>query len=134
MQDNNKRSTNMDSTKLQKISEQSNSDRVPKQKLIEELRAYRKVLEQERDRSIGGGDKNTLSKLAIHLQSVNRLIDDIGTKGLKGVLEKAQANETEVTKGLGELNKQVTAKLKKPDSLKSIIDEIPKKLNNLFKI
>jgi hypothetical protein len=134
MSGNNKDSTNMEPKKIEKTRQQSNSDPGSNGKLIDELIAYGKVLRQERKRLKDGGDKNRMiPKLSQHLQSVELLIDEIGTKGLKGVLDRAKANETALTEGIHKLKEQVTAKSNNPDSFKSLIDEIPNKVNNLFK-
>jgi len=135
MTDNDKPSTNMNhTTKIKKLTEESNRDDAPKHKLRDELQEYKKALTRERDKLKLDTKKNQtmINELTLHVGSVSELIQQIGNNELKKVLNRAQANETALAESICKLKEQVTAKSKNPVSFKPILDEF-KKIENLLK-
>jgi hypothetical protein len=130
MPDKNKPNPNKDyKTEIEKLTEKSKRDDEPKHKLIDELTAYIKVLTRERANLEGDTNKNQtmINELTRHIGKVTALITQIGNKQLQGVIDKAQANETELTKCICKLREQVPAKVKDPASFNWIKDEFKKK-------
>jgi hypothetical protein len=115
----------MDSAKMKRISEESNSGTVPKQKLIDEVKKYKKVLEDEERnlQSDPNKDRLMINDLNSHLGEVEGLIKNLVNSKLEVVVNRLTANETDIITGIGNLKKQVIAKPKNPASLKSIINQ-----------